>query len=172
MAAKIRHGVAAGGADNTTNSSWYDMGGTASFVAATVTTSGDQVIGIVPFVDTYSPDFLPAATPIMRLFGAYIALDSALIAESTLSLLVSVYRANVQVGGQEAFGWLLAAAGTPAIAALTGVKMPALTANTALLGNASAGYYMNVNPGDVLVFRQNCSGSVAVPTGAVTLIMR
>ena len=89
---------------------------------------------------------------------------SALSAQIHLTLTLSIYRANVLVGGNAAFGWFAgAAAGTPAFAALTTVKMPAITTNTAM--TTVGGYsYVPVNPGDILLWVINTdSSTVAVP---------
>jgi hypothetical protein len=99
----------------------------------------------------------------MRLTGAQVAAVTALTAQTTLNLNVSVYRANVQLGGTAAFGWLTSGTGTPALAALTSVVLPAITANTALVKSGSV-YYLPLNPGDILVWSISTSTStVAVP---------
>ena len=149
---------------------WDDSGENLNIAAATATTGAANYLGhIVPQADlalaegASAPDYLPSGTAIMRLTGAQVGLVSALTAQSNLTLSVSVYRANTQLGGQAAFGWLAAGGGTPAFSALTSVVCPALTGNTALIKSGSV-YYLPLNPGDILVWTiVTSSSTVAVP---------
>jgi len=176
MGAKLRHGVAAGGADNQTNSSWYDNGGNYRLAGATALTAPvDTSFEIVPFADSAQPDSLPSGTPIQRLFGAYLSPISNLAAQANLSVYLSVMRSGATVGGGPAFGWLGGASGsgTPGMTGYYSYQTPALTSNTAL---DSSHTWVPVQPGDILVVSQcstsGASGTIAVPTAVVRTAVR
>ena len=169
MAVTTRAAISATGPGGGTG--WQDFGRSQRIVAATATSSPVQYLAqIVPFADpglaggASAPDYLPSGTAIMRVTGAEVALLTTLTAQIHLTLTLDIYRATTHVGGSAAFGWTAGStAGTPALAGLTTVKMPAITANTAM--TTVGGYsYVPVQPGDILLWTIGTdSSTVAVP---------
>src|SRR5438309_4368988 len=98
MAGKLRALVAVEG-PLLSDSAWMDSGETVAFAAFTSTATATEVyLGIVP-APTVGADNVPAGQPIMRLTGGYVLQTTALTAQTTLTLGLAVYRANVLVGG-------------------------------------------------------------------------
>ena len=168
MALKLIKALSSGGP--TGRGGWIDMGEATAVPGSTVGTSAQLTLGqIAPqgskgsAGDGQNAEALMAGTPITRLEAPQVAFVTALTAQATLTYTVSVFRANVELGGGPAFGWTAAGGGTPAFSALTSAVMPAIAANTALV-TVGQEQYVVLQPGDIVVYRQvTSSGTVVVP---------
>lgn len=168
MSAKVRALVETQG-PGWSDGAWIDAGESVFFPAFSA--AGNIVYLTMIAQVTVGQDALSYSTsPIQRVFGGQIMLDTTLGASSTFSLGLSIIRAGSTVGGQTAFGWLSSGAGTPALTAQTTVQMPALAGNTAFQKNEFGQSFIPVNPGDaILLVAANTVPSV--PKGIVSVFL-